>query len=580
MRDSSAVYSADHYVQRLDLGADPFEKGYRSDYFFGGGQRSQVLDQALHFSRYSEQTVLLLGSTGSGTSTILQQVVHRLSPIMDFCTIDGEGVATPTQLLMSLSGQMQLDEACSISSIVSSLQYRAESESGGDPLLLAVDQAHFLSIECLDTLRQLKLQAGNDLHLVLAGEYQVEQLTQLAGFDVAQLKILELEPLSASEIGDYILGVLQSVGYAGEQPLTADQLAVLHEQSGGNITEINLLTPTLLSVRKKNGSLALSMSIPLPHMAAIAVLVMAIAISFWFQGDGDSPAGSPDNAVVASAPDTESVQARQQQPLALELGTNREAPKPVADSGDAAPARDAVTPPEDAVAAPENAVAPAENAVALPEAEAKTQSDAGSTAQTSLTGAIERKPVASPQPAATATTTAESVAPPKPAPAPEKSVAQPQAPATAPQPVKKPAPAQPVAVHTNQTSPAKSLPSAPKVTKPVPAPAAESPVATTLSPREQHLLEMDDSAFLLQLMGASEEARARGLVKTYVGQLPITYFEARRQGQPWYVVVTGPYASKEAAREGVAALPARLRAQQPWVRSVAGVQQEIRELHP
>lgn len=93
-------------------------------------------------------------------------------------------------------------------------------------------------------------------------------------------------------------------------------------------------------------------------------------------------------------------------------------------------------------------------------------------------------------------------------------------------------------------------------------------------------MEMDADGYLLQLMGASEEERARGLVKSYVGQLPITYFEARRKGAPWYVVVTGPYSSKQAARDGVASLPVKLRAQKPWVRSVAGVQQEIRALHP
>lgn len=561
MRDSSAVFSADHYVQRLDLGADPFEKGYRSDYFFGGGQRSQVLDQVLHFSRYGEQTVLLLGSTGSGTSTVLHQVLDRISPIMEFCTVDGESVGSPGQLLASLARQLQLGDVAGIIEFVTALGQREQAESGSEPLLVAVDQAHFLSIECLDLLRQLKLQSGSDLHLLLAGEYQVEQLIKLAGFEASQLKSLELEPLNVSETGDYLLGVLQSVGYAGEQPLTVDQLAVLHEQSGGNITEINLLTPTLLGARRKNGNLAMSMSIPVPHMAAIAVLVLAIGISLWFQGEGDSEEAAPTPSTEV-ATDSVAPTAREQVPLSLDL------------ADEAAPEEEGT---DTAEAENETADAPAVS----PDPMQSQLAGAEMQPQSPMTGTIERQPTASPQaPGKPAASKVESSAPDTrkvesavaaiPAPRPQA----PKAP-----PVSVSPPAKPVAVHTNQTSPGDSPTSAPKVTKSVSAPAVESPVAHAVAPREQHLLEMNADQFLLQLMGASEEARARGLVKSYVGQLPITYFEARRQGKPWYVVVTGPYASKQEARDGVDELPGKLRAQQPWVRSVAGVQQEIRALH-
>lgn len=86
---------------------------------------------------------------------------------------------------------------------------------------------------------------------------------------------------------------------------------------------------------------------------------------------------------------------------------------------------------------------------------------------------------------------------------------------------------------------------------------------------------MDGNAFLLQLMGSIHEDRARAMVKTYVGRLPITYFESRRKGKPWFVVVTGPYQNAQAAHEGVKGLPKKLQHEQPWVRRVSGVKREI-----
>ena len=89
---------------------------------------------------------------------------------------------------------------------------------------------------------------------------------------------------------------------------------------------------------------------------------------------------------------------------------------------------------------------------------------------------------------------------------------------------------------------------------------------------------MPTSAYMLQLLGTVEERRARNFVKQYVGRLPITYFETRLRNKPWFVVLAGPYDDREAAVAGVGALPQKLQLQKPWVRSVVGVQTDIRKL--
>lgn len=576
MRENSAVFSADHYVQRLDLGADPFQKGYRSDFFYGGGQRRQILDQVLHFSRYSDQVVLLVGSTGCGTSTVMQQLLDRLAPLMDFCTVDAETFSSTGQLLALMSQQLQMPACKNAADFLDALRYRSDTEDSDDPLLVTIDQAHFLGIESLDLLRQLYQQSGGVMHLLLVGEYQLEQLARLAGFEAAQLKLLELEPLTVSETGDYLLGLLQSVGYAGEQPLSVDQLAVLHEQSGGNITEINLLAPALLQANNRRSGAPLNLSIPVPHMAAIAILVIAIALSYWLKEDSPESPSVASQESAAGSPAADAVIDDEVEREAVELPLAIAEPEPAAaDGGDAL-----------AVDNRGNSGVVDRNSTAVVDLAASARHDAALVEEVAAPG--KPAPVSKPSPAkpqasnpvasASAPAPKPLVAAPAPAPAPPPKPESKPVPKAEPKPAPKP---EPKPVHSNQSSIAAAPAPAPKQDT---QPAAPAPASTAtpsgVPPREQHLLAMDSDAFLLQLMGASDESRARGLVKAYVGQLPITYFEAERNAKPWYVVVTGPYPSKQAARDGIARLPEALRRQQPWVRSVAGVQAEIHSVHP
>jgi len=50
------------------------------------------------------------------------------------------------------------------------------------------------------------------------------------------------------------------------------------------------------------------------------------------------------------------------------------------------------------------------------------------------------------------------------------------------------------------------------------------------------------------------------------------YYRAEYKGKPWYVVVSGPYESRAAAKAEVAKLPAKLRNQKPWVRPIEPIQ--------
>nr|WP_154324424.1 SPOR domain-containing protein [Pantoea sp. 201603H] len=51
-------------------------------------------------------------------------------------------------------------------------------------------------------------------------------------------------------------------------------------------------------------------------------------------------------------------------------------------------------------------------------------------------------------------------------------------------------------------------------------------------------------------------------------------YKTTRNGQPWYVLVTGSYGTPAEAKRAVGALPAEVRAQSPWVKPVSQVKKE------
>jgi DamX protein len=113
--------------------------------------------------------------------------------------------------------------------------------------------------------------------------------------------------------------------------------------------------------------------------------------------------------------------------------------------------------------------------------------------------------------------------------------------------------------------------------KPKPKPQLASPAGQSgLVVREQRLLALDPGMSMLQVLGSSSEEGVRDYVKRYVGRFPVSYFRAEMRQKPWYVVVVGPYASRELAEQAVQKLPLEVQKLQPWVRSAASVQEAIK----
>lgn len=146
-------------------------------------------------------------------------------------------------------------------------------------------------------------------------------------------------------------------------------------------------------------------------------------------------------------------------------------------------------------------------------------------------------------------------------------------------PVKRTEPAAPAATPkaTTTTAAPTATASAAPVQTAKPAQASTTPVAGggKSAGNVGALKSAPSSHYTLQLSSSSNYDNLNGWAKKENLKNYVVY-ETTRNGQPWYVLVTGMYASKEDAKRAVSALPADVQAKNPWAKPLHQVQADLK----
>lgn len=107
------------------------------------------------------------------------------------------------------------------------------------------------------------------------------------------------------------------------------------------------------------------------------------------------------------------------------------------------------------------------------------------------------------------------------------------------------------------------------------APAASSAAAGKSTGNVGSLKSAPSSHYTLQLSSSSNYDNLNGWAKKENLKNYVVY-QTTRNGQPWYVLVSGVYASKEDAKRAVSTLPADVQAKNPWAKPLHQVQADLK----
>ncbi|HEX4503584.1 MAG TPA: cell division protein DamX [Scandinavium sp.] len=169
-----------------------------------------------------------------------------------------------------------------------------------------------------------------------------------------------------------------------------------------------------------------------------------------------------------------------------------------------------------------------------------------------------------------------------------KPQSKPQATAKVTEP--KPVASQPKHTETAAAAPVKSTapaaepakPAATSTAKPAAtsaAPAATATAATAASKQAGDVGALKSASgnnYTLQLSSSSNYDNLNSWAKKENIQKYVVY-QTTRNGQPWYVLVSGVYATKDEAKRAVTALPADVQAKNPWAKPLHQVQSDLKQ---
>ena len=239
-----------NFWQGYHLNADPFAEN-QAEHYFPVAEWEKHLDLIHHLLHYSNVIISVIGDTGSGKSTLRQQLLLQFDDSLVLAhtilsakkvTIDNiADVLRQAFDLQSIQGnstheilENQLDEIQHYEQIC----------------VLIIEDAHKLEQEVLTVLLELISQQSETqmrLHIVLFGQtllqeklHKIDQQLQEFSYNIA------LEALTQQQTRQYLAHRFHAAGLMGNFPLKDTQVTRLWKMSQGNPKEINEYTKQLM----------------------------------------------------------------------------------------------------------------------------------------------------------------------------------------------------------------------------------------------------------------------------------------------------------------------------------------------
>ena len=483
------------------------------DFFYEGAERGDLLD-ALNGHAHDGATTVLEGEAGSGVSTLLGMLSMSLVGDYELIRLDGAEELGANAVVDAMLVHFDIERA----DLADTLKQTLADTS----LVIVVDNAHLAPSEALATMASLKTKLGQRLTYVFGGEPGSAEHLRDAGLNVED--VLVLPPLDAGDVAAFA-----DQGFA--LALDDQEARDLSEESDGRIAA---LLP-MLEAKAGGGGLLANKPVPWRHGLAVGALVLVVLV-LWLASGGDD-------------------EAEQDQVVSLDL------PKePVAEAQD-----------------------PAEPAPQATQSESSARSGERGDPETT------RRALAEYHDSARTFEEAENV--------PEQVAAEPAAEdARTPPAPEAPEPAGEQAATADaepaEAEPAETAPSEPRATQTNPEPAEtteEQETPTTVSggepqlsgldarlgyQQEDWLATRDDGEWFLQLVATGREDGARGVLDQI--DRNGAYYRAERGDERVYLVLAGPYPSRDAALAARDELPEALRRGGPFPRDMGSIRKELR----
>ena len=237
------------------LPVNPFDKQNVKDATIYMSRDMKKMDECLNYLKDTRGIGLFTAAPGLGKSLALRRFATRLNPAIYQMSYVCLTTVSVREFYKQLCNVLGIPDKGGKSALFRSIQEQISClyQEKRQPLILAIDEAQYLSSAILDDLKMImnyNYDSANYCTVILSGETRLNTMLRGPAHEALRQRIVvhyNFEGLSDDEVPEYIRHKIVS---AGGSPTIIDSaaLAAIHGNSKGNPRDIDNIMTNALSI--------------------------------------------------------------------------------------------------------------------------------------------------------------------------------------------------------------------------------------------------------------------------------------------------------------------------------------------
>ncbi len=229
------------YLRQYGLNEAPFSTQHDDNFLYLDAERHQRLEMLSHLTQYSNLLLIVTGERGIGKTSLLRRFCNNADDSWYLCEVHAHTMMDADSMLTDIARGFGLNGIPNDPSAVQEIVFEHLKALQNDDLvpILLIDDAHELPKDALETLfyfADIEAAQGHLLRIILFCEPQIDIMLESPSIRPLRERIthtLELNPLDEDQTAEFIKHRMAVAGFEGVSPFTPKVIQKIHKIARG-----------------------------------------------------------------------------------------------------------------------------------------------------------------------------------------------------------------------------------------------------------------------------------------------------------------------------------------------------------